>query len=222
MKISKLFLVIVLSLVIFIGCDDNKEITPQQQQIVLRDYQTQYNVDILKIENYLKTHSVSVINNSGFVDDQDATFTSVSNLNPNSIWGTDPLTPKTSLLTKTATIGGVIHKIYYIKFRLGNGASPTLVSQIKSQYKGFLIEDGSIFDSSPTTGSQFTLNQLIFGWREILPEFKMGSISGVNQYSDFGSGVMFLPSALAYYEQSRVPIPQYSPLAFSFKLFNVI
>ena len=38
---------------------------------------------------------------------------------------------------------------------------------------------------------------------------------------DFGAGVMFVPSGLAYYNQIRPLIPSYSPLVFSFKLYDV-
>jgi hypothetical protein len=50
---------------------------------------------------------------------------------------------------------------------------------------------------------------------------KMFSIADIemNEFSNFGSGVMFLPSGLAYYNQiPSALIPSYSPLIFSFKL----
>jgi FKBP-type peptidyl-prolyl cis-trans isomerase len=75
---------------------------------------------------------------------------------------------------------------------------------------------------SPNEGSVLGLNGLIFGWREILPEFKMGTVLGTNQFADFGAGVMFLPSALGYYNQPLANIPQYTPIAFSIKLFTVL
>lgn len=221
MRIYKLLTVVVFSFIIFVACDKEKEV-PIYEPPPLRDYATQYNSDIAKIENYLKTHSVNVTNNAGFPNDQDATFASVPNLDPTSIWGSNPTTPQASLLSKIAVVGGVNHKIYYVKFRPGVGSSPMLSNRIKAQYKGFLIENDLIFDSSPEIGTEFPLNQLILGWQQVLPEFKMGTITNSTQYADFGAGIMFLPSALAYYNQSPGLVPAYSPLAFSIKLFNVI
>jgi hypothetical protein len=206
---------------VFVACSDDEKPVPQPPAV--RDYATQYNDDIVKIENYLKTHSITIIDHSGFTDDQSASFTTVPNLDPNSMWGSDTATPKSGLLTKLATVGGVTHKIYYIKFRNGVGTSPTINSKITVNYKVFLFtNDNMLFEQSSDTGGTFTINQLIHGWREILPEFKMGNITGVNQYTDFGAGVMFLPSALGYYEKNNGDIPAYSPLVFTVKLYNVI
>lgn len=206
---------------VFVACSDDEN--PITQPPTVRDYATQYNDDIAKIENYLKTHSITIIDHSGFTDDQSASFATVPNLDPNSMWGSDAAIPKSSLLTKLATVGGVTHKIYYIKFRNGLGTSPTINSKITVSYKGFLLTDDTIlFGQSLDTGDTFSINQLIFGWREILPEFKMGNITGMNQYTDFGAGVMFLPSALGYYEKNNGDIPAYSPLIYTVKLYNVI
>lgn len=166
------------SFIFFLICSCEKENKIEEQQFFKRDYASQYAEDISKIEDFLKTHSVTVINHAGFPDDQDATFTSVPNLDATSMWGSNAVTPKSSLLFKLSNIGGVSHKIYYIKFRNGIGVSPTINNQIKAYYKGFLLTDDTIlFDFSPETGTTFYLNQLIYGWREIFPEFKMGTIT---------------------------------------------
>lgn len=218
MKQIKTWASAIVILLLTSACNSNAISEPS-----INDYATQYNIDNQKIENYLKTHSVTVINNPGFIDDQSVTFTEVSSLNEASIWGSNPDVPKASLLFKNKVIEGVTHKIYYLKLREGVGTNATLNNQITCYYKGLLLNN-SVFDASPEGGSTFALNQLIYGWREILPEFKMGTITNGNQYDDFGAGVMFLPSALGYY--NNVPpsgtIPAYSPLIFSFKLYKVI
>lgn len=137
------------------------------------------------------------------------------------MWGSDAATPKSSLLTKIVNIEGVAHKIYYIKFRDGIGLSPSSNSQVKAYFKGLLLDD-TVFGESVQTGMNLEINQLIIGWREILPEFKMGTVVGVDQYEDFGAGVMFLPSALAYYQYAQNQIPAYSPVVFNIKLFEVL
>ncbi len=203
----------------FLSCekDNDSEVLPQK-----RDYQTQYNEEIIKIENYLKTHSISVVSNPGFPDDQNVDYAVVPELDANSIWGTNPLVPNANVLTKLVTVEGVVHKIYYLKFRDGIGTSPNTNSQIKAYYKAVLLDaESTQFDISADGGENLPLNQLILGWQYILPEFKMGTILGVDQYEDFGAGVMFLPSALGYYDVSMGAVPPYSPLIFNFKLFNV-
>ena len=206
-----------------ISCSDDKKPSAQPTPIQPKDYGTQYNEDLTKIENFLKTHSITVIDHAGFADDQDASFATVPNLDSNSIWGSNTTTPKASLLFKLVNVAGVSHKVYYIKFRNGIGASPTINNQIRTVYNGFLMNETiTSFDKSDEKGAVFTLNGLITGWREILPEFKMGTFTGTNQYTDFGAGVMFLPSALAYYNSDRPQIPAYSTLIFTFKLYNII
>jgi FKBP-type peptidyl-prolyl cis-trans isomerase FkpA len=123
------------------------------------------------------------------------------------------------LLVKNKVIAGVDYKIYYLKFRRGTGASPTDNSLLKCYYSGSLLED-FVFDTSPENGANLPIRQLILGWQEILPEFKMGTVTGTDQYENFGAGVMFLPSAVAYYEKAAPRVPSYSPLIFSFKLYN--
>jgi hypothetical protein len=212
---------IVLSIVLcntFLSCEKEEAIVIPQK----RDYQTQYNEEIVKIENYLKTHSIFVVDNPGATDDKNVDYAVVPSLDVNSIWGTDPSVPNANVLTKLVTVGGVEHKIYYLKFRDGVGASPTLNNQIKAYYKLVLLNNEStLIQTSVVDGVNLPMNGLILGWQNILPEFKMGTITGTNQYNDFGAGVMFLPSALAYYDISTSQIPAYSPIIYNFKLFNV-
>lgn len=73
--------------------------------------------------------------------------------------------------------------------------------------------------------SYLTLTGVIRGWSEIFPKFKTGSYvgnpDGSITYSDFGAGIMFLPSGLAYYSSGTGGIAPYTPLIFSFKLYEV-
>ena len=70
-----------------------------------------------------------------------------------------------------------------------------------------------------------SLTNVIRGWSEIFPQFSTGSYSGnpdgTTSFFDFGAGVMFIPSGLAYYGTSTGTIPAYSPLIFSFKLYEI-
>jgi hypothetical protein len=221
MKFLKRIICSIIVLFLIFSCDNddsNQEIEYPTE--LIRDYSIQYNEDILKIEEFLKTHSITIIDHPGFADDQDVIFESVSSLDINSIWGSDVNLPKPTLLSKLVNYEGVTHKVYFLKLREGIGMSPNNNNQIKAYYKGFLL-DNTVFNESIETGDTYKLNELIIGWREILPEFKMGTTTGVDQYEDFGAGVMFLPSALGYYQHSVGQIPAYSPIIFNFKLFNV-
>lgn len=218
----KIVIISILLTSVFLSCqkDDTPAVVTLPQK---KDYQTQYNEDIVKIENYLKTHSISVVSNPGFSDDQNVSYDVVPNLDVNSIWGTNPLVPKTNVFTKLVTVENVVHKIYYLKLQDGVGISPNTNNQIKAYYKCILLNNEStIVETGSETGVILKMNQLILGWQNILPEFKMGTISGSNQYSDFGVGIMFLPSALAYYDNNEIAkIPAYSVVGYNFKLFNV-
>jgi FKBP-type peptidyl-prolyl cis-trans isomerase FkpA len=221
---------IVISLVflaLFSNCSKDSDFPDFPVQPPLRDVATQYKEDIALIEKYLKTHAVVVVDNPGGLDDQNATLKSVPNLDPASIWGSDNAIPKASLLTKTVKVGGIDHKIYYEMFRNGTGVSSLSNSdQLRTCYSGFLMnETSSPFDSTGDKPADFPIKNLILGWQLTLPLFKMGSIVSddlPNPYRDFGSGMFFLPSALAYYESSpSEKVPAYTPIAFSVRLYKV-
>ncbi len=71
----------------------------------------------------------------------------------------------------------------------------------------------------------FNLTSVIRGWSEIFPQFKtgtyLGNIDGSTSYFDFGAGIMFIPSGIAYFGSATGGIPSYSPLIFSFKLYEI-
>ena len=72
----------------------------------------------------------------------------------------------------------------------------------------------------------FITSKSIQGWQEIFPEFKIGNAqfdntTGITTFSDFGAGVMFVPSGLAYFNQSQINIPSYTPIIFNFKLMKL-
>ncbi len=86
-------------------------------------------------------------------------------------------------------------------------------------------DEGTVFDSNDNPNSFFDLDRVVRGWAEIFPLFKTGTYlahaDGTTTYSDFGAGVMFLPSGLAYFNAAQGSIPSYSPLIFNFKLFEI-
>ncbi|KIC00905.1 FKBP-type peptidyl-prolyl cis-trans isomerase FkpA precursor [Flavobacterium sp. JRM] len=203
----------------------------------LRDFQVQYDADIAVIKNYLETNTITVTNNPGQTDDQDVKIELI----------TTPATQKSimsylnsptfpTLKVKTVNLHNVNYQLYYLVLREGIGESPSNVDGVLASYNGTYLftKAATATDPSVVTATQFEeivfpqtfydLYQMIKGWGEVFPEFKVGtavgdSASGTIKYNDFGAGVMFLPSGLGYYAGGSGSIPSYSPLVFSFKLY---
>ncbi len=100
--------------------------------------------------------------------------------------------------------------LYYLIESQGTGVNPTIGSNVKVYYKGYLT-DGSVFDESTTSGIVFNLSNVIEGWQEGIPFFKKG-----------GVGKLFIPSALGYGNRSKPNIPANSVLIFDVKLIDVL
>lgn len=223
-NVFKVVLLFVLS-IMAIGCskNDDPELAP------IRDYATQYASDLDSIQKFLKTHTITVINNSGFTNDQDVTYTVVPALDPTSIWGSNATTHNANVLELPVVKDGITYIIYYLQLRQGFGPtskSPCNLDSVLTAYKGQLMNAAmSVFDSNDFPQSYFNLSAVIRGWSEIFPKFKTGSYvsntDGTVSYTDFGAGVMFVPSGLAYYSNSASDVPSYSPLIFNFKLYEV-
>ncbi|MGV3697839.1 FKBP-type peptidyl-prolyl cis-trans isomerase [Flavobacterium sp.] len=198
----------------------------------LRDFETQKINDMEYIETFMKTHSMTVS------ADFDVTYTLIPE-GPTSIWNqtTYPILSRNVKVRQGDA--DVIYKIYYIKFREGTGKSPCNVDRVLTAYKGEYIYDrvetvsgneihtivSNDFEEMVNPQSYFTLSSVIRGWSEIFPQFKTGTYTGnpdgTVSYNDYGAGVMFIPSGVAYYASSTGGIPSYSPLIFNFKLYEI-
>ena len=99
--------------------------------------------------------------------------------------------------------------LYYVINEPGTGAQPTESSNVTVAYKGSFM-DGSVFDQSKPDGISFGLNQVIRGWTEGIPHFKVG-----------GSGILLIPAHLGYGNDTMGPIPGGSALIFEVKLSSV-
>jgi hypothetical protein len=209
----------------------------------LRDFTEQYTKDIANIETYMHTHYMEVVNNPGATDDQDVTFTLIpTGGTQTSIWDQTTYPIQTRYVTVKQNDVDVTYKIYYLKLRQGSGAtskSPCNVDRVLTSYRGEYIFSSTEqvngvdvttiksfeFEKSINPQSYFNLTGVIRGWSEIFPQFKTGSYvgnsDGTTSFNDFGAGVMFIPSGLAYFASSTGGIPSYSPLIFSFKLYEI-
>jgi len=201
------------SLLISCGGEDGPAITP------IRDYAEQYATDIDAIDDYIDTHFMTV-DPTNF----DVSFTEIPT------GGTQQsIRTQTQYALKDTLIkeDGIEYKVYFIKFREGDAVSgrrPTQVDSVHVSYKGLRLTDVQ-FDSA-VSPVWFGLQDVITGWTHIMPNFKTGTYTtnpGPNPitFNDFGAGVMFLPSGLAYYNNAAGIIPEYSPIIFSFKLYEL-
>ncbi len=125
--------------------------------------------------------------------------------------------------------------MYYLVLREGTGSSPSNVDGVLTSYKGDYLAQTTESSVTTLTATQFeevkypqqmfSLYSTIRGWSEIFPQFKTGTYStkddGTVSYTDFGAGILFIPSGLAYYNSGSGTIPSYSPLVFSFKLYEL-
>ncbi len=105
------------------------------------------------------------------------------------------------------TASGLQHEV----LTEGKGASPKATSVVKVHYKGTLT-DGTKFDSSYDRGepTEFPLNQVIKGWTEGIQLMKVG-----------GKSRFYIPSDLAYGQNSPPSIPPNSVLIFEVELLDI-
>ena len=76
--------------------------------------------------------------------------------------------------------------LYYIITDDGIGNSPTLLSNVKVNFKGYGT-NGVIFEESPDEGIDFNLNDLIIGFSE-----------GVTYLKENGEATLIIPSKIGY------------------------
>ena len=205
----------------------------------IRDYAEQKIKDMENIETFMKTHYMTVVNNPGGTDDLDVTYTKIpTGGTQTSIWDQTIYPKQTREVTVRQNEVDITYTIYYLKLREGSGPnskSPCNVDRVLTAYKGEYIYNSVVdnvssiisneFETLINPQSFFSLTGVIRGWSEIFPQFKTGSYisnpDGTVSYSDFGAGVMFIPSGLAYFGSPSGGIPTYSPLVFNFKLYEI-
>ncbi len=182
----------------------------------LRDYTEQYTADLALINTYIDTHYITRD------ADYNVTFDTLLPTGGHSSIRTDPAFQlKDTLVAQD----GIHYKVYFIKFREGTKDRPTQVDSVHVAYKGINLLKSATFDQA-ITPTWFKLQEVIKGWSHIIPNFHTGTYTpgtGGNgtTFDNFGAGVMFLPSGLAYYSSAAGTIPAYSPIIFSFKLYEL-
>lgn len=224
----KYYFILLITTVSLFSCSKDKgpgEITPP------RDYATQYTTDKNDIEEYLKTYYIEDVS-----PDVVAKITKipVGGTQP-SIWSYLDKTTFPKLLSRNVSLHDITYKVYYLVLREGVGESPTNTDDVLAAYKGEYLSrtkvgevenfGATFFEQSDNPQTFFSLPSTIVGWGESFPEFKTGTYSsnadGTVSYNNYGSGVLFIPSGLGYYNSGSASIPAYAPLVFSIKLYEI-
>ncbi|WP_040279915.1 FKBP-type peptidyl-prolyl cis-trans isomerase [Psychroserpens damuponensis] len=204
--------------------------TPDDTDVVIvpaRDRGEQQIVDSDSLIEYLQTHYY----NKSFFSDSSMNYTkddiiisdsaTDSEGNPNELLVND-------VVMYTATFQSQDYEYYVLDlnpalFEGDGGPKPNFSDDVSISYTGF-AQDGDVFDSTvnPTT---LDLTQVIPGWRDVLQDFKTAengptiNEDGTISYDNYGLGVMFLPSGLAYFNAPPPSIPTYANLVFKFELY---
>jgi hypothetical protein len=130
------------------------------------------------------------------------------------------------VVSKTVTDSGIDYKLYYLVVREGLGGDIHPIDQVFANYEGFLMDDGTLFDSV-ATAEPFHLTS-VGNFRGVVPGFSQSLIEFKTRqgYTDNGDGTItnhnhgigatFVPSGLGYFSQTLADIPAYSNLIFSF------
>ena len=221
MKLPLRLLLLIPFIFILVGCPG--EDTPETFQS--RPYLEVYNENIAEIEDFMESHYITV--DASY----NVTFTKITATTPGtpifdaldtSTSQNNPLKP---LKFKTILKEGVDHKLYYLKLNEGAGSNPTRLDSVFTSYKGYKT-DLSSFDSA-SSPTWFQLQDVIQGWQEVFPEFKSSVGQTINSdgtitFNNFGAGIMFVPSGLAYFSGTGGgSIGSYTPIIFTFKLIKV-
>jgi hypothetical protein len=223
----KFYFILLITTISLFSCSKDDNSTTVEPA---RDYATQYATEIADIETYLKSNYITVINHPGFQDDQDITISKITN-GETSIWNQTTY----QLKSRNVSLHDITYKYYYLVLREGVGQSPSNADAVLASYNGSYLYSSTVSAVTTITATQFeeskfpqqflSLLTTVTGWGETFPQFKTGTYStnndGTISHNDFGAGVMFIPSGLAYYNYGSGSIPAYSPLIFGFKLYEI-
>lgn len=230
MRLTKLFILMVLTSISIISCKKDDDNEPET--IPIRDRGEQAIEDDEALITYLQTHFYNEEDfqnpTEGF--DYKIKFDSIAGENIDKT----PLMDSDLLTTKVVVRNEIDYTIYILKIREGVGQHPTFADSTFQNYRGELLNQVS-FDNTispvwfdhPGAFSQSNPGIAAVALTEAMVEFGEASGFTVNNDNtvsfndDFGVGAVFTPSGLAYFNQPKETIPAYSPLIFSFQLYRV-
>ena len=226
MKIKNYSVLVIALMLSMMSCkkeDDGFTTTPE------RDRTEQQVIDKDSLLGYLETHyynaslfatpgdhTISELVITELPQDDEGNYLDLPNPDDNNLLSED-------IITRTVTFSDVLYEYYVLKLNQGGGDAPNFTDNVRINYSGNL-QDEEIFDST-INPTDFDLIGLIPGWRMVMPEFNTADSFVINgdgtiSYSDYGLGMMFLPSGLAYFSVPPFGVPTYANLIFKFELFQ--
>ena len=199
MKIKIFVFILTIGFAIFsCGKDDNSSNFDAAGQAVLDD---------ASLVEYLETH---------YLNEDDGGLWTITN-------GESSLMNDARLSVENILKDDISYKLYYLMETEGVSNSPTRADSVLTTYTGMLL-DSAVFDSS-SSNIWLSLTDVIDGWSYGFTHFKGGNRT-VNQdesffYENFGKGILFIPSGLAYGNFPQGFIPPNSPIIFQIALKDV-
>jgi len=219
--------VLLLSVFCFTSCkndEDDFDVPPP------RDRTAQQARDKDSLLNYLSTHyyNSSLFETPGNYTYEDIIIMELPDEDNDGVYEDLPDPDNNTLLidaieTFTAEYRDVDYEYYVLKLNQGGGDAPYSSDTININYFGQLF-DGEDFDST-ANAENLDLITLIEAWRLAIPGFGTATSiveneDGTFSYGDYGLGVMFVPSGLAYFHAPPFGVPQYANLIFKFELYT--
>ena len=102
--------------------------------------------------------------------------------------------------------------IYYTMMKEGTGRTILVSDTVVAYYKGYLFDNGIVFDQTKEKPANFPLKRLIKGWQIGVPLCKVG-----------GKIKLVIPSSLAYSIRTRAAkIPPNSILVFEIEILDIL
>lgn len=205
MKFRNLFFILVVSIVIF-SCkkDDNDEVDNF-------DAAAQSIIDDEDLVEYLKTH---------YLKDDGGGLDTITN-------GESSLMVDSRLKIQDVVFNEVDYKLYYLKEIEGISDSPSSLDSIIINYTGRFVVNGNEFESNIGSNWNVIFNPstnlgFIEGWKQGLKNFRGGEVQLNSDESfdfvNYGKGILFLPSGLAYGNIGKGSIGKNEPLIFEISL----
>ena len=227
MTLRNTIAILLLLALCFTSCkkdDENFELPPP------RDRAEQQEADKDSLLNYLSTHyyNSTFFETPGNYRYEDIILTELPDVDGDGVYEDMPMPDMNTLLIDaieihTTEFNDVEYEFYTLKLNQGGGDAPYSSDSVNINYFGQLF-DGEDFDSTANP-ENFDLTTLIEAWRVVLPNFGTAfdfveNGDGTFTYNDYGLGVMFVPSGLAYFNLPPFGIPAYENLIFKFELYT--
>src|SRR5690625_5182703 len=212
MKFLRFSTIFLLTFLLACSSDDSDKPDPP------RDEMEVYQENLQEIEDFLSTHFYYLEENNGVLDYQKVLFDSITGENADQT----PLIEDEALKSKIVETNKVDYKVYYLEIRKGNEEEyqPTFADKVAVTYRATNME-GDVFGETvnaeaidfPQTNHMFFNQGKIRGTIAGITEFKGSSgfeenSDGTISYEDdYGIGAVFIPSGLAFFQNTPVNSP---------------